>query len=161
MIPDSVTVYLRNINAPYPIVDSAKGLLETAGKGTFYFDNPSIGILYYIVVKHRNSIETWSSAGNNFVNDELTYNFTTSSTQTFGNNLVQVDNNPIRFAFYSGDVTQDGIVDGNDASIVDNATFNLVTGYVNTDVNGDEVVDGSDAAIVDNNVLNFVSKITP
>jgi len=75
--------------------------------------------------------------------------------------MKQVDASPLRFAIYSGDVNQDGIVDGTDASLVDNDAFNFVTGYVGTDVNGDDVVEASDAAIVDNNAFNFVGSITP
>ena len=61
----------------------------------------------------------------------------------------------------SGDVTQDGVVDGTDAALIDNDAFNFVTGYVVGDVNGDEIVDGSDAAVVDNNAASFVGKVTP
>ena len=66
-----------------------------------------------------------------------------------------------KWSFYTGDVTQDGVVDGADGALIDNDAFSFVTGYVLTDVNGDNVVDGSDAAIVDNNAYNFVTKFTP
>jgi len=89
------------------------------------------------------------------------YNFTSSASQAFGNNMKQVDASPVRFGIYSGDVNQDGVVDGSDAAGIDNDAFNFVTGYVVSDVTGDNVVDGSDAAIADNNAANFVSKITP
>lgn len=67
----------------------------------------------------------------------------------------------MRYAIYSGDVNQDGIIDGSDASIVDNAAFNYLTGYVVSDTNGDGIVDGSDSSIIDNNAYNFVSVIKP
>ena len=67
----------------------------------------------------------------------------------------------MRFAIYSGDVNQDGIVDASDALMVDNDANIFATGYVVTDVNGDYSVDATDALIVDNNSTNFVSKITP
>jgi len=75
--------------------------------------------------------------------------------------MKQVDAAPLRFGIYTGDVNQDGIVDGTDAAAIDNDAYNFVTGYAVSDLTGDEVVDGSDAAIADNNVSNFVGKITP
>ncbi|MEO8211524.1 MAG: dockerin type I domain-containing protein, partial [bacterium] len=73
----------------------------------------------------------------------------------------QVDNSPVKFAIYSGDVNQDGVIDGSDAAIIDNDAYNFITGYVESDVNGDGIVDGSDAIIVDNNIRRFVSVIRP
>jgi len=161
MIPDTATVYLRNASSPFSIIDSSKDLLSPSGIGTFIFSNATNGTSYYIVLKHRNSIETWSSSGNSFVDNSLVYDFTAAANKAYGSNQIQVDITPVKFAIYSGDVNQDGVVDGTDAALVDNDAFNFVTGYVNSDVNGDEVVDGSDAAIVDNNAYNFVGKITP
>lgn len=66
-----------------------------------------------------------------------------------------------RFCIYSGDVNQDGIVDGADASIGNNDAYNFITGYVPSDVNGDSIVDGSDLAIIDNNAYNFVTVEKP
>ncbi|MEO6694724.1 MAG: hypothetical protein ABIY50_08695, partial [Ignavibacteria bacterium] len=84
--------------------------------------------------------------------------FTSSAGSAFGSNQKFVKN---KWCIYSGDVNQDGIIDGADAALVDNAAFNFLTGYVSPDVNGDRIVDGSDALITDNNVANFVMKITP
>ncbi|MEO6695111.1 MAG: dockerin type I domain-containing protein, partial [Ignavibacteria bacterium] len=87
--------------------------------------------------------------------------FTTAAAKAFGDNMKQVDLSPIRFGIYSGDVNQDGVIDGSDAALIDNDAANFATGYRVTDLNGDQVIDGSDASIVDNNAANFVSKITP
>ena len=156
MIGDTITVYLRNTFAPYMIVDSAKGYLNSLGEGTFIFISASNATNYYIIVKHRNSLETWSALGQSFVTSQLIYNFSTSQAQAYGNNLIQVDSSPIRFAIFSGDVNQDGIIEGADLVEVDNDAFNLVTGNVNTDVTGDNFVDGSDLSIVDNNAFGLV-----
>ncbi len=75
--------------------------------------------------------------------------------------MIQVDTGPNIFAIYSGDVNQDGSVDGLDLSLVDNDAFNFVTGYVSTDVNGNNFTDALDLAVADNNAYNFVSKVTP
>jgi len=161
MIRDTARVYLRNANPPYAVVDSAKSYLDSNGHCLLSFLNAANSTPYYIVIKHRNSIETWSSSAMSFTSNSLTYDFTTAASQAYGNNIKQVDTSPLRFAIYSGDVTQDGVVDGADGALIDNDVFNFITGYVPTDVNGDNTVDGSDAAIVDNNAFNFVTKITP
>jgi len=154
---------LRNTLSPYGIVDSSKTLLDSATlNAACVFVNATNGI-YYIQTKHRNSIETWSRAGGETYSttNTLNYNFTSSAPQAFGSNQVQVDASPLRFAIYSGDVFQDGVIDGSDAGIVDNAASNFESGYVVSDVNGDRFVDGSDASIVDNNAFNFVMVARP
>jgi len=161
MISDTVKVYLRDASFPYALVDSSKNLLSSSGVGTFIFPNAVNATNYYIVLTHRNSIETWSGSGNAFVSGSLTYDFTTAANKAYGDNQIQVDNAPVKFAIYSGDVNQDGVVDGGDGAIIENEAFNFVTGYVNSDVNGDDVVDGSDGAIADNNSFNFIGKIIP
>jgi len=70
-------------------------------------------------------------------------------------------NKGTRYCIYSGDVNQDGIVDGNDAGAIDNDAYNFITGYVNTDLTGENIVDASDASIVDNNTYNFVGVVRP
>jgi len=161
MVRDTARVYLRSIIAPYSIIDSSISILDTTGVGTFIFFNDVNGINYYIVLKHRNSIETWSNVGYTFSSNSLTYNFTSASSKAFGDNQILIDNTPARFAIYGGDVNQDDVVDGSDIAIIDNNAFSFVTGYVKSDVNGDDVVDGSDAAIADNNAFNFVGMIRP
>ena len=161
MVNDTVKVYLRSGSYPYTAVDSAKALLSTSGSGSFRFSNAPSGT-YYIALKHRNSIETWSSAGIGMSRGG-TYGFSllTLATQAYGSNLIQVDASPVRFAVYGGDVNQDGTIDATDVSAVDNAAANFLSGYVVTDLTGDDLVDGTDFAIADNNAANFVSAVVP
>lgn len=158
MVRDFGTVYLRNSTSPYSLRDSATVSLDSLGNGSLDFSNVVGTGNYYIIVKHRNSIETWSSSPQFLHEGVNAYNFTTSASQAFGNNMILKGS---KYCIYSGDVTQDGVIDASDASFVDNDGFNFVTGYVNTDVTGDELVDASDAAIIDNNGLNFVTVIRP
>lgn len=161
MVSDTGKVYLRNTFSPYTFIDSSKAVLSSSGKGTFYFLNIVNGINYYIVLKHRNSIETWSSTGNSFLSDTLSYNFSTSDSQAFGGNMIMIDSSPLRYAIYGADVNGDGTVDATDLSLIDNEAANFTTGYVNEDVTGNDFVDASDAAIADNNAANFVSAVRP
>jgi len=165
---DTIQVYLHNPTSPYAIVDSAftrdsiiNGIVDNSGynfanapAGTYYVD-----VRYRHLPQFRNAIETWSASPLSIVDlSDILYNFTTATSQAFGSNQILVGGVP---SFYSGDVNQDGVIDASDASIVDNDTYNFVTGYVNTDITGDGFVDASDLAIVDNNASNFVQKITP
>ncbi|MEO8210372.1 MAG: CHRD domain-containing protein [bacterium] len=159
MIPDTINVYIRNTNSPYIQIDSAKEKLNSSGVRTFDFFNAINGIGYYLVVKHRNSIETWSTTGQSFNNSVLNYNFTSAQNKAFGDNLTEVDTN--KFAIYSGDVNQDGTVDILDLSLIDNDVYNFASGYVNSDLNGDDLTDLTDYTLGDNNAFDYVSVIKP
>ncbi len=81
MIKDTVRVFLRRANSPYNIIDSAKSVMDSLGKSNFAFNNIPTGQSFYIVVKHRNSIETWSSGIQSFTSDILNYNFTLTASK--------------------------------------------------------------------------------
>ena len=156
---DTVTAYLRNTSSPFLIVDSAKAVIDSITfNGAFYFNNTSSGT-YYIELKHRNSIETWSSSGVVINAGGVTaYNFTAAASRAYGNNMILKGT---KYCIYSGDVNQDGIIDASDLSEVDNDAFNSLSGYVRTDVTGDDFVDAEDVSIVDNNAYNSVSLVRP
>ncbi len=161
MVPDTVTVYLRNSSSPYNIVDTSKVPISSSGTGSVLFSNAVNATPYYIQFKHRNSIETWSMTPQQFTSSVLDYNFTTSSAQAFGNNMPQIDNSPQRFGIYSGDQDQNGQIDLLDVVNVYNAAASFANGYVNTDMNGDNNTDLSDIVITYNNSVAFVGKVTP
>ena len=157
-IPDTLTVELRSTSSPYSVVDIAKAEINNLGQATFLFSNAVNGTPYYIVITHRNSIETWSATGNSFSSNTLSYDFTANSLQAYGSNMKL---SGTKWTIFAGDVNQDGTVDGTDTQIIDNDAFNFNSGYLPSDVNGDSFVDGSDSQIAGNNSDNFVSKITP
>ena len=173
MVPDSMRVFIRNKVSPYSILDSSKAVLNSSGKANFELNNVPDGLPVYIQLKHRNSVETWSRVPGSSTfsilfsthftpfNSFLEYDFTTSSNKAFGNNQIQVDTGPNKFAVFGGDVNQDGTVDLADGSLIDNDSFNFLSGYLKTDLNGDNFTDISDYTIAVNNESNFVGKITP
>ena len=161
MVQDTARVYLRNSSSPYAIVDSAKAYLSNTGAGTFSFSNAVNGINYYLQLKHRNSLETWSKTAQTFTGNNLTYNFTTANTKAYGNNIINVDASPVRYADYSGDVNQNGIVELNDILSVYNAATVFSSGYVVNDINGDSIVDLNDIIMTYNNSAGFVAVIRP
>ncbi|MFZ1321910.1 MAG: hypothetical protein WAT71_10170 [Ignavibacteria bacterium] len=161
MISDTAMVYLHASASPYSIADSSISVINSAGSGVFNFNEALDGINYYIDLRHRNSIETWSATANSFTAGSYSYDMRLFPVMSYGSNVTQVDLSPVRYAIYSGDVTQDGTVDLTDVSLIDNDAFNFETGYLVTDINGDLVIDVADAVFADNNAFNFVGKIIP
>ncbi len=160
-VSDTITVELRNSTSPFAVADQSTAVVSSNGTVQLKFGNAPNGN-YYIAVKHRNAIETWSTAAIALSRTSpANYDMSTASSQAFGNNLIQVDASPVRFAIYSGDVNQDGTVDATDVSMIDNDAANFVSGYVVTDLTGDDFVDGTDFAIADNNAGNFISVVRP
>jgi hypothetical protein len=114
---------------------------------------------YYITVRHRNSIATVSASPVSFAGSVISYDFTDLASKAYSNNMIQMADG--KWAFYAGDVNQDGAVDTADMSPVDNDASVFASGYLASDVNGDDIVDTADMTIVDNNGSVFVGSITP
>ncbi|MBK8553792.1 MAG: hypothetical protein IPL53_23175 [Ignavibacteria bacterium] len=157
---DTLRCYLRSIHFPYNLVDSAVSLSydQNSFESKFIFENAQSGS-YYIVMMHRNSIETWSKTGITYIRgEEFNYDFTDSETKAFGNNLFYIE--PYH-CIYSGDVNQDGIINTNDLLKVLNDYSNNLTGYQPSDINGNGIVDFDDVLIVFYNSSNFISRKSP
>ncbi len=157
---DTVRAYLRNTLSPFDIIDSAKDIIDSIDfSGQFLFSNAPSGT-YYIMIKHRNSIETWSKSGGEIYSFDqaLSYDYTTSSSRAFGNNLIL---NGSKYCIYSGDADQDGFVNLTDVLLIYNDANNFINGYVPTDLNGDNISDLNDMIIAYNNSSSFVKKIVP
>ena len=74
-VVDTITVELHNAVSPYATAYSAKGLLLTNGLATLTYPLSVLNGTYYIAVKHRNSIETWSKQPKLFNNYSVSYSF--------------------------------------------------------------------------------------
>ncbi len=159
-IRDTVSAYLRQTFSPYALVDSARTVIDSVNfTGLCFFKNAPTGA-YYIQLKHRNALETWSKSGGVIITKGsiVNYDFTSSSAQAFGNNEILKGTS---YCLYNGDVNQDGIIDLTDNSLIDNDLFNYVTGYRVTDLNADGIVDLTDLGIDDNNALLGVILMRP
>jgi hypothetical protein len=159
---DTAVVYLRDATFPYTKRDSAKGVIDSLSfSRLFTFTNAPSG-RYYIVVKHFQSIETWSRAGGDSLTANgswHTYNFTSSPSQAYGDNMKLKGS---KYCIYTGDINQSGFVDGSDAIRVHSDSQIFLTGrFLVTDLNGDNIVDGTDYLIVDNNAFNFIGTVRP
>lgn len=158
MVPDNITIELRNSSSPYTIVDQTEALLNSNGEGLGKFFNAENGIPYYIVIKHKSALETWSASIQTFTDNELNYDFTTASNKAYGNNLKLKDG---KWCLFSGDVNQDGIIDLNDVNLVYSDNVSGVQGYEATDLNGDLFTEIEDLGIVFINNILGVEKVTP
>ncbi|MBK7029744.1 MAG: hypothetical protein IPH45_11235 [Bacteroidales bacterium] len=158
-IADQITVELHSGVFPYEIVGSPSVVnLNTNGVASFSLPTFLNGD-YYIVVKHRNSLETWSSNPISFAGVlPVIYNFSSLASQAYGNNMKNIGGN---WVVFGGDINQDGIVDGSDMAVIDNGSTLLLMGYNPEDANGDGIVDGSDMAMVDNNSTAVVTVNKP
>jgi len=159
-INDTMKIFLRNIFSPYAIVDSSFAVIDSVTyNGYLVFFRANSG-QYYIVLKHRNALETWSKAGGfNYVQgNTMSYDFTSAQSQAFGNNMTLKAG---KYCIYSGDINKDGFVDISDIVLVFNDAASFASGYVSSDLTGDRIVDLSDLLIAFNNSSNFVSVISP
>jgi len=150
---DSITIELYEVGDPTTVVESATVMLKTDGTTSVDF-SPAIAAsgTYYIAIRGRNIVETWSFNAIDF-SSTTAYDFSTSSTQAYddGLNLPMKEVTPGVWAFYSGDINQDGAVDGLDMNEVETDASNLLFGYQFSDVTGDGASDGLDMNVVEFN----------
>lgn len=158
-IADQITVELYNAQNP--------SLLEVAYTNQFLYTNGNCNIAipsalsdaYYIVIKHRNSIATWSALPVSFSGNSVNYNFTTSESSAYGDNLKQVATG--KYAIIVGDVNQDEVIDVFDLLDMDADLTNGTVEYIVYDLNGDGVVDIFDLLVVDESLTNGVVSMYP
>ena len=154
---DDVTVELRD-STTNALVVSTTARLKTDGTATATFGTAPSGS-FYIAVKHRNTLETWSSAPQAVGSTPLTYDFTTAANKAYGDNMIQLESGV--YGFYSGDLNQDEAVDIFDFPLLLNDNDNFSSGYLSTDLNGDGAVDIFDFPLLLNNNDNFIYSSHP
>lgn len=152
-ITDTITVELRNATSPYNVVSTSKALLHTNGLANVVFESVQSGS-YFIAVKHRYALQTWSSMPVNIVGPEVSYDFTNSAFKAYGNNMIEVE--PGVWAFYTGDINQDENVDIFDLTNLENGISGFNFGYFSADLNGDGNVDLLDSPIMELNINHFI-----
>jgi hypothetical protein len=152
LICDTIEVQLRHVNPPYAIFLSRKEVVST--NGTVQLTNVGgFGQSYYIIIKHRNAIETWSSNPVQLSNATF-YNFTDDANKAFGLNQHEVESGV--WAFYSGDINHDENIDLSDFSLLELDINNFEFGYKGTDMNGDGSVDLQDVPLLELNSNLFI-----
>jgi hypothetical protein len=145
---DEVLIELHSASAPYALVGSPiVGNLRTNGQVEVSVPGVYNGS-YYLVFKHRNSLETWSNLPLVFGLGTLSYDFTDFKTRAYGENLKLVSG---KYVVYSGDINQDGVINNLDMTAIKDEATSFTKGYIPEDVNGDGTVDALDLIITDNN----------
>ncbi len=156
---DTLHLELRDPNNVSIVVAQATSILNTDGTISFNLPSAIEGSSEYVVLLHRNSLETWSASPIVF-SGVTNYNFSNSATKAYGSNMKEVETGI--WAFYSGDIEpRDEFIDVFDQSVIDNDAQQFLFGYFPTDVNGDGFVDVFDQAVIDNNASLFVFSVHP
>jgi opacity protein-like surface antigen len=155
---DSVTIEIRQATSPFAVMDTYTGILQTNGTIHCTFPQAIEGHSYYLVLKHRNALETWS-ASPVVISAVSNYNFSMGQSQAYGNNMIAVDAGV--WALYSGDLNADENIDLVDASILEIDINNFAIGYMASDINGDGNVDLLDNSIPEANINDFIYTIRP
>jgi hypothetical protein len=149
---EGISVSLHDATT-YALVDFAFGMLKTDGTLSVTFGAAPAGS-YYIAVNGVNMIETWSADPQAIGTTPLSYDFSSSASQAYEDNMREIE--PGVFAFYNGDINQDGAMDNSDFDQlfpdIDNSNF----GVQATDLNGDGAVDNSDLDNIFGNVDNSI-----
>jgi SprB repeat len=156
---DSIVVELRDALSPTTIAHSATAVVNTNDSAMITFPGSIIGNSYYIAVFSRNAVQTWSDLPVTF-GSTTNYDFTTAASQAYLSNQILLTP-PGVYAFFSGDVNQDEVIDIFDQIILDNDIFNFASGYLVTDLTGEGSIDVFDQIIMDNNIFNFIGSIHP
>jgi len=157
--PTAVDTIIVNLFAPnhlsidtFPNPDfTSKAIVHVNDTAIFTFPGSVSGNSYYIAVRHRNHLETWSTNPVAFSTTEG-YNLTTA-TSALNNGF----NPPMKvisgalYGLWAGDVDQNGTVDAGDMAIIDNQSAAFLFGYYNGDCDGSGDVGASDMSLVDNN----------
>lgn len=156
---DTITLSLAASTSPYALTYTLKQVIDTAGNGTFVFPGAVFGQNWYLVVRHRNSIETWSASAINFNQASMSYNFSTSAGQAFAGNQRNLGDG--RYAIWSGNINQDSQINFSDYSLFEISASGFSTGYVPADLNGDGIVETADHSLLENNIYLNISLQKP
>jgi hypothetical protein len=153
---DTITVELRLPNSPSTVVKTKKVVLQTDGTAFVNFGTTG---LYYLVIKHRNGLETWSAAPVSVTVASSTYDFSTAANKAYGDNQSEVESGV--WAIFSGDIVADENIDLLDLGLLENDISNFAFGNFATDINGDGNVDLLDNPVIEGNINDFVFAIKP
>jgi len=143
---DMITVELRSTSGS--LVNTTTAMLHTDGTATAVFSLTPNGS-YYIVVKYRNAITTWSASPQTLSTSTLTYDFSNSLSKAYGNNQKLLESGV--YGFYSGDLNQDGFIEAMDFPSLYNASDLGAEGNYASDMNGDGFVEANDFPYLYNN----------
>jgi len=168
-IVDTLTVLIRETNVNDPnnpcTIDTALygQNLNVDGTITPISISAELTGYHYIVIIHRNSIETWSDSVD-FTQSIISYNFNTNISQFAIDGGMYIDENYLAY-IWGGDVNQNGNLESEDATqiyvaaISEDETVN--NGYVINDIDGNGNIDSQDYGLAYSNALIGANVINP
>ena len=109
-------------------IRSDGSIVDLDGRNKLRFDGIGNGN-YYVIIRHRNHLSVMSAGQVPLSESSLNYNFTTSHSSAFGNDLADLGNG--KYGMYTGDGDADGTVNVLDYGMVGNYLFQ--TGYLQGD----------------------------
>jgi len=157
-LADTITIELHDTTSSHNLIATSKSTVSTTGNVSCNFSGTLLGNAYYVVIKHRNSIATWS-ANPIVLTESNNYNFSNAANKAYGSNMAN-DGNGV-FLIFTGDINQDGSVDFSDYPDLDISSNIGDLGYFDTDLNGDASVDFSDYPTLDINSSLGVLTLKP
>lgn len=165
-IADQVTIELVEDNAGVGNVVYSASNVNLNTDGTCQVKNiPSTANgQYYIVIKTRNHLATWSATPISFSSSVTSFDFTTSDAQYYGTSdgaIMAKEVVPGKWALLCGDFNQDEVVDVFDFIDMNPDITNGSIGYLVFDVNGDGAVDVFDFIDVSENLTFGASVYKP
>lgn len=161
-VSDSIQVLLWRNNGVQNFNYVFNAIIKTDGNINLILPDSLRGNLFYIGVKHRNHLETWSS---NLVEIAYStiYSFADDAAKALsdGVNLGMKYLGTNQFAYYAGDVNQDGTIDLFDLQQTENDASQFIFGYESSDINGDTFSDLFDLQTIENNSSLFIFTTRP
>jgi len=167
-IVDTLRVLIRKTNVNDPVnpctIDTVLfgQSINSTGLITPIAIPTSLAGYHYIVIKHRNSIETWSDSVD-FSTDTVRYDFYNHISQFALDGGMYINNN--HAYIWGGDVNQNGNLESADATLIyvaansDDPTVN--NGYVICDIDGNGNIDSQDYGLSYNNANLGANIINP
>jgi hypothetical protein len=147
-----------NNPGPYTPDYTTIATIGTDGSMLAQFPSSLLGNNYWIAIRHRSHITTWSAAPVT-IQEFTNYDFTSTANKAFGSNQTEVSTGT--WALYAGDLVQDGNIDLIDLAALEVDVNNFESGYFASDINGDGNVDLLDGPIVEENINNFIFSTQP
>ncbi|MFN8166287.1 MAG: MopE-related protein [Bacteroidia bacterium] len=156
---DTITVELAAATGLHQVVYSSTAVLNVNGSTSLVFPPSVSGQSLYIVIRHRNSIRTWSASPYPFSVNANQYDFTTALSSAFGNN--QFVENDGAITLLTGDINQDGFSTLTDFSLLESVLTDFQNQYRPEDINGDGLVESEDYSLLENAIMNGHHEIHP
>jgi len=158
---DSINVELYAPSDLYTPAYTQTKMLSTNGLLSCSFPDSAVGESYYIVLKSKNTLETWS-ANPVLMTEATSYNFSNSMAKAYTDN----SSDPMAtlttglYGIYTADLNQDDFIDAFDYPIFTSdqiLSSGLSIFFLPGDMNGDGFVDAFDYPVFSGNSVSGVT----